>query len=547
MHMLRLSSIRIFGKELLLIIVSILALLIVSAAVYLYLDRSRVSMHQMYEANLLPIEWLVDDRNQERALEADLFDFMITTDADENKRLADDIATHMKTVDDNLSLYEKSNLDPFEKDTLKDLEPEIKSYDDALKPVMVLAGQNKNAEAYALFNTTARQNGEDIHNIIQTLSDYSLRQAAELDSTNQGNFAKAVTIYIAIAIALLLVILFLGLVIARSISVPLARAVRIANGIASGDLSLDVVDGTLKRKDEIGDLGRSFDGMLVSLRDIVASVIASAGNVSSGSREISGTSQILSQGATEQASAAEEVSSSVEEMSASIKQNADNAVTAEGISRKNAGDAEAGGGSVVQTVAAMKNIAGKIGIIEEIARQTNLLALNAAIEAARAGDAGKGFAVVASEVRKLAERSQSAAQEISDLSRTSVAVAEDAGRLIQAVVPEIRKTAELVQEITSASKEQSAGTEQIGKAVNQLDNVIQQNASSSEELAAMAEELNSQAQGLTETLSYFKLPNEGPAQNDEPAELEAPKRVPKGKPTGITPARDDVDGEFEEF
>ena len=208
--------------------------------------------------------------------------------------------------------------------------------------------------------------------------------------------------------------------------------------------------------------------------------------------------------------------------------------------------------SVIQTVTAMKNIAGKIGIIEEIARQTNLLALNAAIEAARAGEAGKGFAVVASEVRKLAERSQSAAKEISDLSGTSVAVAEDAGRLIQAVVPEIRRTAEVVQEITSASKEQSAGTEQIGKAVNQLDNVIQQNASSSEELAAMAEELNGQAEGLTETLSYFKLPQEGPARSEEPAELGAPtgrrdREVKEGTRTGITSAHDDADGEFEEF
>jgi methyl-accepting chemotaxis protein len=251
--------------------------------------------------------------------------------------------------------------------------------------------------------------------------------------------------------------------------------------------------------------------MIESLRNLVASVMTSSNNVSTGSQEMSSTAQQMSQGATEQAASAEEVSSSIEEMTSTIKQNADNAQATESIARKAAQDAELGAQAVTKAVGAMKEIAGKINIIEEIARQTNLLALNAAIEAARAGEAGKGFAVVASEVRKLAERSQSAAGEILSLSRDSTGVAEEAGTRILAVVPDIRKTADLVAEISAASREQGVGADQIARAVTQLDTVIQQNASASEEMASMAEELSSQAEQLADAIAYFKL-KEGAAQ-----------------------------------
>ena len=206
--------------------------------------------------------------------------------------------------------------------------------------------------------------------------------------------------------------------------------------VAEGDLTNEVPELYLKRPDEIGMLAKAIQGMMVSLRELVASVQSSSANVSSGSLQMSSTAQQMSQGATEQAASAEEVSSSIEEMTSTIKQNADNSSTTEGIARKAAGDADVGAGAVTKAVAAMKDIATKINVIEEIARQTNLLALNAAIEAARAGEAGKGFAVVASEVRKLAERSQSAAGEILSLSRTSVEVAEEAGKRIVQVVPD---------------------------------------------------------------------------------------------------------------
>jgi methyl-accepting chemotaxis protein len=296
--------------------------------------------------------------------------------------------------------------------------------------------------------------------------------------------------------------LFLGITLTLGIIKPVSLGVSFATRMAEGDMTGDLA---VHQKDEIGILADALRNMQEKLIDVISTVQTATGNVSSGSQEMSGTAQQMSQGATEQAASAEEVSSSVEEMTSTIKQNADNAQATEGMARKAASDASSGAEAVSKAVSAMKDIAAKINIIEEIARQTNLLALNAAIEAARAGEAGKGFAVVASEVRKLAERSQTAAGEILSLSKTSVDVAEEAGKSILQVAPDISKTADLVAEISAASREQSVGVDQIAKAVTQLDTVIQQNASASEEMASMAEELSSQAEQLSEAISYFKI------------------------------------------
>jgi methyl-accepting chemotaxis protein len=255
----------------------------------------------------------------------------------------------------------------------------------------------------------------------------------------------------------------------------------------------------------------------------------------------------------------------MEEMTSSIKQNSDNSSQTEKIAMKSATDAKEGGKAVTETVSAMKEIATKISIIEEIARQTNLLALNAAIEAARAGEHGKGFAVVASEVRKLAERSQAAAGEISTLSTRSVQVAEDAGAMLNKMVPDIQKTSELVQEISASSKEQDTGAEQISKAIQQLDSVIQQNASASEEMASTSEELSSQAEQLKDTISFFRIDAAGSMRSSSPASA---RRLPQKKHVQIAhvghksapPARraassgvaldmgsDHLDDEFEKF
>jgi methyl-accepting chemotaxis protein len=279
----------------------------------------------------------------------------------------------------------------------------------------------------------------------------------------------------------------------------LRKTVQVAVKISEGDLTVQA--RALSEKDA---LGQALVKMLENLRKTVSGVATAADNVATGSGEMSSTAQQLSQGATEQAAAAEESTSSMEEMTSSIQQNADNARQTDKIASKASDDAHSSGDAVVRTVAAMKQVAEKIGIIEEIARKTDLLALNAAVEAARAGEHGKGFAVVASEVRKLAERSQTAAAEISRLSIDGVETAEGAGQLLAKLVPDIQKTAELVREIAAASAEQSTGAGQVNKAIQQLDQVIQQNSAASEEMASTAEELSSQAEVLQSTIAFFK-------------------------------------------
>jgi methyl-accepting chemotaxis protein len=304
-------------------------------------------------------------------------------------------------------------------------------------------------------------------------------------------------------LALILGIL-IAVVITRAIVQAVKKDVVAAKEMSGGDMTVHI---DVDQKDEIGVLAGALNAMVQRLKKIVAEVQSASDNVASGSQELSASAEQLSQGATEQAASIEEVSSSIEEMAANIRQNTENAILTEKIAVKTAQDAQETGKAVGETVDAMKNIADKISIIEEIARNTNLLALNAAIEAARAGEHGKGFAVVAAEVRKLAENSGHAAAEISELSGSSVAKAEHAGKMLDDIVPDIRKTAELVQEIAAASKEQDAGAEQISQAVQQLDQVVQQNASASEEMAATSEELSSQAEQLQSSMAFFDLGN----------------------------------------
>ena len=319
-----------------------------------------------------------------------------------------------------------------------------------------------------------------------------------------------ILVSLAIGLAGFLLGLVVIFVIANTISSPIRLATQAVLLFSQGSFILEGLDkgkffALARRGDELGEIGKAMQTLASSVTDIVRTIKSSSSQVASGSAQVSATSQSLSQGASEQASSGEEVSSSMEEMGSIVKQNAENAQATEEIAQKAARNAGTGGAAVIDAVKAMREIAEKIGIIQEIARQTNLLALNAAIEAARAGEAGKGFAVVASEVRKLAERSQIAAAEITDLSKTSVDVAAQAGSLINEIVPDIKKTADLIQEITSSSREQTSGIDQINKALLQLDKVIQQNAASSEELASMAEELTSQAESLHSIIDFFKV------------------------------------------
>jgi len=380
-----------------------------------------------------------------------------------------------------------------------------------------------------------------------------MKETSDAASNAASSLAVSSNVLIVGCIICVGLALALGMIITRMITGPVRNLVNGLGQIAIGDLSARVV---VDSKDEIGDLsaaanamaealdakaklavqigdgdlrqdvqlssekdtlGLALKKMVSNLREVVANVRAAAENVASGSEEITGTAQTLSSGASEQAASVEEVSASMEQSTASIQQNTENARQTDKISTKAAQDAQDTGRSVGQTVQAMKDIAQRISIIEEIARQTDLLALNAAIEAARAGEHGKGFAVVASEVRKLAERSQKAAGEISKLSSSSVEIAESAGQMLDKLVPDIRKTADLVKEIAAGSEEQNTGAEQINKAMQELDKVIQQNASASEEMAASSEELASQAEQLQSAIEFFKV-------TDDPAKASSFKR-----------------------
>jgi len=343
---------------------------------------------------------------------------------------------------------------------------------------------------------------DEMRGYIDQLTALTLERVENHRNAADSTFRKT-TITIAVTTLLGLIIgLSLALIIAGGITRPLKKLMGIVDKVSGGDLEMDL---EMERGDEIGQLVRRIGLMVDKIRSVVVDVAAASENVANASEAMSASTEQMSQGATEQATSSEEASSSMEEMSSNIRQNADNALQTEKIAVKAAEDTIQGGTAVTETVQAMGQIAEKISIIEEIARQTNMLALNAAIEAARAGEHGKGFAVVAAEVRKLAERSQTAAAEIIQLSSSSMEVAEKAGQMLEQMVPDIRKTAELVQEIAAASSEQNAGAAQINKAIQQLDHVTQQNASAAEQMSSTAEELASQAVHLGRTIAFFKV------------------------------------------
>ena len=370
--------------------------------------------------------------------------------------------------------------------------------DTVLLPAISKGDQATTKASYARVSAMYQTHRQQIDALV------TAAQKSNDDIVANGNSTMLTVVSFMAFMALLIPAMVVGGVIGfRRMAVdPLALIISEVEAVAMGDLTRDV---STTRTDEIGEVMARLHAMTTSLRDVVAQTAQVAENVTAGSRQLSYTATVMSQGSTEQASATEEASASMEEIAANIKQNADNAAQTERIVQQSSRDAETSGQAVQNAVNAMRTIADKIGIVQEIARQTDLLALNAAVEAARAGEYGKGFAVVASEVRKLAERSQAAAADISAVSANTVSAAIEAGEMLTRLVPDIRRTAELVSEISAACREQDIGARQINQAIQQLDAVTQQNSAASEQISTTSEELADKSEQLQQSIAYFQV------------------------------------------
>jgi methyl-accepting chemotaxis protein len=380
----------------------------------------------------------------------------------------------------------------------------IRRYASGFEAVMRRA-ENDPAATPQQLNALVAPFKDEIRHVIAALERISKTRNGEIRAAEEASAANATrtlrVLWTVVGLALLAAVGF-GVLVTRSVTTPLGQAVAHLERVAQGDLAVRIA---VDRRDEVGRVQAALEATIERLATVIGEVREGASALAGASAQVSATAQSLSQGTGEQAASVEETSSSLEEMSASITQNAENSRQTEAMAREGARSAEEGGKAVTETVAAMRSIAEKIAIIEEIAYQTNLLALNAAIEAARAGEHGKGFAVVATEVRKLAERAQKAAREIGEQAGSSVAVAERSGRLITELLPTIRKTSDLVQEVSAASAEQSTGVTQVSKAMGTVDQVTQRNASAAEELSSTAEEMASQAESLQQLMAFFTI------------------------------------------
>lgn len=556
-------------------LLALICLFLVGIAGYIYLNEAQKDMSKMYNSNLLPVLWLNDNRSQMRAVQANLFDLMITTDNNENARLVKDIDMRAEIFRKNLEAYEKTNLTAFEVDTLKKLHSNLNNFQTARKETLELALQNKNAEAYAVFNNKVRFSGEELNKNLESLADFNKQSANKLNIENQESFKQAILVFAVIIITSLILTIIFSYLLIKNITSRLQNAVDFLTEMANGNFSKNVVEIHLQDKSEFGTLSRSVQTLNNNTRNLIRQISGTSHQLAASSEELTASAEQSAQASTQVAISINHVSTGAEKqmtlvttateivghISNGIEQVATKSEIVSNTVEKTSQAANAGENAVEQAMNQMVVIEQKtietsavigelesksleigqiVDAIASIAGQTNLLALNAAIEAARAGEHGRGFAVVAEEVRKLAEQSEVAAKQISELIRdvqlktnnavafmnqgktevtTGSQVVNLAGESFRSIIKMIREMSKEIREITAAIEDVSVESQHVVNSVRQIEveskitaseaqsvsAATEEQSATMEEMAASSQILANMAEDLQNAITKFKV------------------------------------------